>query len=189
MNGISCFRGSELDLLDRYYRAAEKYNAKIIARLTGDDPLTDPDLIDRMIIELNTEGYDVVTNSITPTYPEGLDVTIMRSNVLFDAWSNAILPSHREHVTPYTFGASSKYKIFNYVQDIDYSAFRWTVDHQTDFDFVEEVYKQLYLKKSDFSTEDIYKFLDLNPSLANTNSMYERNEGYLKSLKLDPKVR
>ena len=93
---ISCFRGSEEDLLDRYYQTARKHKADYIVRLTGDDPLTDPFLIDEMVKKIKKGRFDAITNSIQPTYPEGLDVTVLSFEALTRAWTEAKLQSQRE---------------------------------------------------------------------------------------------
>lgn len=100
-NGILFFRGSENDVLDRYYQCAKEYNITDIARITADCPLHDPNVIDMIIKEYMGNDYDYVSNSIEYTFPDGLDVEIFSFDALKIAWENAKLFSEREHVTPY----------------------------------------------------------------------------------------
>jgi spore coat polysaccharide biosynthesis protein SpsF (cytidylyltransferase family) len=186
---IPCFRGSENDLLDRYYQAAKKYKAEYVVRLTGDDPLTDPVLIDRMIKKMRFEKCAAVTNSVIPTYPEGLDVTVLSFEALEGAWEEAKLQSQREHVTPYIFDTSNGFNIYHFQQESDQSKLRWTVDYEEDFLFVEKIYEGLYMQNMNFSTDDIYQFIRNNPSLISLNSQFVRNAGLIESRKHDRQVK
>lgn len=186
---VSCFRGSENDVLDRYYSAAKEYNASYVVRLTGDDPLTDPELIDTMIKKIKLKGYDAITNSLKPSYPEGLDVTVLTFISLKKAWEKAKLLSQREHVTPYIFERDNKFVVCDFLNIKDYSELRWTVDYEEDLEFVEQVYSALYLNNKHFSTEDIYELLENNPSLKSINSKFIRNAGLIESLKNDIEVK
>tara|TARA_Y100001970_G_C14255143_1_gene874790 strand:+ start:6097 stop:6852 length:756 start_codon:yes stop_codon:yes gene_type:complete len=185
---IECFRGSEEDLLDRYYKSAKLFEADYIVRLTGDDPLTDPNLIDDMISKMKSGNFDAVTNTIYPTYPEGLDLSVLTFNALSRAWSEADLQSQREHVTPYIFDNSAEFRTFHYKQNVDKSSLRWTVDYKEDLIFIEEIYKDLYPSNKVFSTDDVYRLLEKEPSLVKINSNFIRNSGLLKSIKNDKKV-
>lgn len=185
---VSCFRGSENDLLDRYYKAAKKFNADFIVRLTGDDPLTDPELINNMIIKMKNGKFDVVTNSIYPSFPEGLDLSILSFQALEKSWCKANLQSQREHVTPYIFDNSNEFSIFHFKQDADRSNLRWTVDYEKDLTLIKKIYELLYPINKKFSTEDIYNLLEKDPSLKSINSDFIRNEGLIKSIENDQKV-
>ena len=99
---IPYFRGSEEDVLDRFYHAAEHFSADVIVRLTADCPLLDPEIIDRVVKFFQSGEYDYVSNTrIEPTYPDGLDTEVFRYSALERAWREACLRSEREHVTPY----------------------------------------------------------------------------------------
>ena len=188
-NKLKFFRGDEEDLLDRFYKAAKKHNARIIVRLTGDDPLTDPDLIDDMIKAFENGNYHAVSNSNYPTYPEGLDLTVFSFETLKDCWKNAKLKSQREHVIPYMFENKDKYKVYHYKQDQDKSHLRWTVDYEEDLLLIREIYRILYHQKNNFSSKDIYKLLENQPTLVDINSKFIRNEGLIKSLENDELIK
>jgi len=183
--GLDCYRGSEEDVLDRYYQAAILFQADYVVRLTGDDPLSDPVLIDEMINKIKDSDYDAVTNTIQPTYPEGLDVSVVKFSALEESWKNAKLSSQREHVTPYIFDNEDKFQVYHYKQVKDYSSMRWTVDYNEDLNFITAIYESLYSKNSNFTTQNIYDLLETSPELKEINSGFIRNEGFIKSLKND----
>lgn len=184
-NGIPCFRGSLDDVLDRFYRAAKQYNPDHVVRLTGDCPLADPELIDEVVSFHLRGGFDYSSNTVEPTYPDGLDVEVFRFSCLGEAWEEAALPSQREHVTLFMYKNPERFKIGSYKSDIDLSWMRWTVDEPRDLEFVTRVYEALYPANPEFTTRDILGFLEQNREIVNLNSMYKRNEGLQKSLSED----
>lgn len=188
-HGVCCFRGSLNDVLDRFYQAAGEYVPEHVVRLTGDCPLIDPDLVDRVIACHVGEGNDYTSNTIPPTYPDGLDVEVVRFRCLQEAWKEAVLPSEREHVTPFVYRRPDRYKIGHVRNPVDLSSLRWTVDEPEDFDVVTAIYEALYPGNPMFTTDDILAHLDRNPALKNANIRYGRNEGYLRSLEADEAIR
>ncbi|MDM3872385.1 glycosyltransferase family protein [bacterium SCSIO 12696] len=187
-HSIDCFRGSLVDVLDRYYQAAQQYDPEHVVRLTGDCPLIDPELIDLTIERHIKEGADYTSNSLTPTYPDGLDVEVVKSSVLFEAWASSEKVSEREHVTLYIRNNADRYKICGLVSDTDNSSMRWTVDEFEDFEFVNQIYKRLYASNPNFSSADVIKALEFEPELQEINSSFLRNEGLTTSLARDEKV-
>lgn len=182
---VQCFRGNLNDVLDRFYQCASKLQPAHVVRLTGDCPLTDPDLIDE-VIGFHIHGdYDFVSNAIEPSFPDGLDVAVFRFRLLEQAWRLARLPSEREHVTPYMRRNAERGKIANYPGKPDRSHMRWTVDEPADFTFVCAIYERLYPDKPDFSSADIYRLLEREPELLKINAGIGRNEGLQRSLQLD----
>lgn len=180
--GVECFRGSLDNVLDRFYQATQRYKAEHIVRLTGDCPLLDWEVIDK-VIELHlTEKNDYTSNTIKPTFPDGLDVEIMKFNILKEAWEKSNKKSEQEHVTLYIHSRPEKFKLGCLINTEDLSSLRWTVDEPEDFLFIEEIYKCLYSQKSNFSTQDILNLLLKKPKLATINARFERNEGLKKSL-------
>ncbi|MFP5268887.1 cytidylyltransferase domain-containing protein [Coleofasciculus sp.] len=184
-SGVECFRGKLDDVLDRFYQAAKPIAPEHVIRLTGDCPLTDPDLIDEVIQFHIAGGFDYSTNAIEPTYPDGLDVEIFRFPCLEQAWREAKLPSQREHVTPFIHQQPNRFRIGIYKNDADLSHLRWTVDEILDFELVRQVYEYLYPINCNFQTKDILGFLNKNPVLKTINTYYGRNEGFQKSLLKD----
>ncbi len=187
--GFPVFRGNCNDVLDRYYKAATKYNADGIVRITGDCPLIDPAVVDKVTHVFLKHQYDYVTNTLEPTYPDGLDVEVFSYNALQKTWGEAILVSEREHVTSYLRNHPEKFSLKDVKHTIDLSYMRWTVDQQEDLTFVREVFKRLYNKQKIFHLQDIVDLLQKHPELIEINNGIQRNEGYLRSLEHDKKTK
>jgi spore coat polysaccharide biosynthesis protein SpsF len=182
---LPCFRGSLNDVLDRFYQAAKPVDPDHIVRLTGDCPLADPQLIDQVIAFHLQGNYDYTSNTIEPTFPDGLDVEVLRFACLEQAWREARLPSQREHVTPFIHQQPFRFKIGSFRNTNDLSYLRWTVDEPLDFDLISRIYEKLYPANPEFNMQDILALLELNPELTTLNTQYHRNEGYQKSLAQD----
>lgn len=183
--GVKNYAGNEDDVLDRYYRAAMMSKADVIVRITADCPLADPNVIDKVIRYYFSNDFDYVSTSIKPTYPDGIDVEVFSFASLKKAWSEAKLASEREHVTPYLWKNPTIFKIKNYENDSDISYMRWSVDEESDLLFIKNVYDKLYIKDKLFNMEDVLDLLIKNPELTYINKYIIRNEGYLKSIKID----
>lgn len=185
---VNCFRGDLEDVLDRFIHAARSYSPDLVVRLTGDCPLADPALIDEIVTRFSASDLDYLSNCEPASYPDGLDVEVMRFSALETAWAEAILPSHREHVTPFIRRQPERFRIGNHLSDeVDRSGMRWTVDEEEDFEFVKLVYERLYPINPAFSTLDVLELLALEPALALMNARFKRNEGSRKSLIADDK--
>lgn len=185
-NAISIFRGSEDDVLDRYYQCAKKYNMENIVRITADCPLHDPHIIDLIIEKYESGNYDYISNTDPPSYPDGIDVEVFSFLALENAWNNAKMSSEREHVTPYIRKNRTLFRVGNVQNETDLSELRWTLDQKEDFRFIQTVYKELNgLNNGLFYTNDILELINKRPELLKINSNIIRNEGYLKSLKND----
>jgi spore coat polysaccharide biosynthesis protein SpsF (cytidylyltransferase family) len=137
--GFETYRGSEQDVLSRFYEAAKFHNATTVIRITADCPLVDPILIDSLIEDYFKSDSDYATNTLPPTYPDGLDVEVFSFKSLERAYQEAVAPNEREHVTPY-IRYSGNFKIHNTVNNIDYSDRRWTVDEVDDFEVVSHIF-------------------------------------------------
>ncbi len=180
--GYRVFRGSLNDVLDRFVQAIKNDSCDHVVRLTADCPLTDPNVIDEIIGRHLQGGSDYTSNTLNPTYPDGLDAEVFKISALLNAWENAVLPSHREHVTPYMYGHPEIFSLDSYENDRDLSAMRWTVDEVEDFEFATEVYRNLYSSKANFTMADILVLLDDRPDIVAKNAFRARNEGLKKSL-------
>ena len=188
-SGIKTYRGSENDVLDRYYQAARHFNAEHVTRITADCPLIDPRVIDSVIGRYHETGADYCSNTIEETFPDGQDIEVFSFGTLHEAWKNASLSSEREHVTPYIRKHCEKFKLESVKNAIDLSCKRWTLDEERDLFLIKAVLENLYLKNSDFSMADVLEFLKANPEIEGVNKDITRNEGYLKSLKNDKIVK
>jgi len=180
--GLTVYRGSVNDVLDRFYQAAKMVNADIICRITADDPFKDPNIIDMIINQFIEGKYDYVSNTISPTYPEGLDIEVFSFAALEKAWREAHKPSEREHVTPYIWNNPQAFKLYNVKYAENISHLRWTLDTAPDWVFIQQVYEELYRSKEIFFMNDVLNLLRIRPELNDLNSGIVRNDGYLKSI-------
>ncbi len=181
--GVACFRGSSEDVLDRYYRAALKYDAAIIVRITSDCPLLDPSLVDMAIGKFQEGGFAHV--SVGGNYPDGLDTEVFSFAALGSAWKEAKLGSEREHVTPFIWKQPERFRLFGFSAAEDYRAMRWTVDDERDLSFVRAVCDGLGQREKPFGMQEILDYLELHSQLLEINAGTMRNEGYAKSLRED----
>lgn len=183
-HGILYFRGPTNDVLKRYFLCAEQFNADPIIRITGDCPLVDPYLIDEMIGFYHSHEYDYVSNTLNPTYPDGLDVEIFSFKTLQRIEKFAVKKSDREHVTSFITRNKTLFKTHNYENDQNLSELRWTVDEQTDLTLIRTIYSKLKPKRV-FSKNDVLVLLSKNPKISDINNNIKRNQGYFISLKGD----
>lgn len=181
--GIPCFRGSETDVLDRFYQAAKVFKADAIVRITADCPLVDPQVVDKVVSTYLQDGYDYVTNTMRYTYPDGLDVEVFSFSALEIAWHEARFPAERQHVTPY-IRRSGRFRLHNVESEVDLSSrnLRWTVDETADLEFVRAIYAQFGNGQTPFGLADVLQLLEEEPHLVEINAGKIRNEGYYKSL-------
>lgn len=182
------YRGSENDVLDRYYQAASKYQPKNVIRITADCPFIDPMLIDEIIKKHETGNYDYTSNTLVETYPDGLDTEVFKFTALMEAWKEADLASEREHVTPY-IKFKGQFKRYSVERSPSLADKRWTVDTEEDFAVATQIYEALYEQDRIFLTSDILKFLEKHHEIEELNENAVRNEGYLKSVANDYRVR
>jgi spore coat polysaccharide biosynthesis protein SpsF len=185
-NAVEVYRGNLEDVLDRFRGAACAFSGDIVVRLTGDCPLADPIVIDRVIEAFEAAGYDYASNILRPTFPDGLDVEVMSRSTLERAWKDARLPSEREHVTPYVYKHPEVFRLLGVENPRDLSALRWTVDNAADLAFVRRVYASLLPRGPGFGMDDVLALLAEQPDLAAINAGIRRNEGYERSLARDP---
>jgi glutamate-1-semialdehyde aminotransferase/spore coat polysaccharide biosynthesis protein SpsF (cytidylyltransferase family) len=184
--GIACFRGSEDDVLGRFYEAAKTSGARVVVRITADCPLIDPAVIDKVVRSL--ESADYASNVLRYTYPDGLDVEAFTFAALERAWREATDLVDREHVTPY-LRTSNKFRVVGVENETDLShkQYRWTVDEEADLRFVRAVYERLRpLASRPFGMDDVLALLEDHQELLTMNASTLRNEGYYTSIANGP---
>jgi len=160
-NKFTCFRGSELNVLERYYQTAKKYNADIIVRVTSDNPLTDPDLIDKIVRKLKKEKKDYI-NSHFPNYPLGIGAEVFTFKAISKIIHLAKSKYHKEHVTSY-FNANKKdFKIAKLNGLKRYAKYRLTIDEPLDFKVVESIFN-FFKPNISFNFKKITKLFKLYP--------------------------
>jgi glutamate-1-semialdehyde aminotransferase/spore coat polysaccharide biosynthesis protein SpsF (cytidylyltransferase family) len=178
--GIECFRGSENDVLDRFYQAARTHGAATVVRITADCPLMDPAVIDRVVERFQEGGCDYASNIERYTVPDGLDVEVFSFAALEQAWREAAKPSEREHVTPY-LRVSGRFKTANVEHEAVLCRHRWTVDEPSDLEFVREVYREMAGTRR-FGMADVLAIMERRPELCRLNEETILNEGYYRTL-------
>lgn len=175
--GVNYFRGSENDVLARYYGAAKGNNADIVVRITSDCPLIDPLITDKIVNFFKDKKiYDIVTNASSDlskrTYPRGLDTEVFTFDKLEEAFKQADKQYQREHVTPYIYENSTM--IYYDKNPSDYSMHRWTLDTEEDFELIKEIYRFLYKGKHNFYLSNILKLFEQHPKLIKINEHIEQ---------------
>jgi len=173
---ISYFRGSEEDVLSRYYEAAKKYHIDTIVRITSDCPLIDSEIVDEIIKKHIENKADYTANTIIRTYPRGLDTEVFNFNILEDAHKHANEKYYREHVTPYIQEHPARIEIQNIeaCEKIKRPNIRITLDTKEDFELLEKII--LHFDDLMFKTEDVIDFLDKNPDLMKINKNVKQKE-------------
>lgn len=173
--GVPVVRGSLKDVLDRYVTAMDAYQPDTVVRLTADCPLTSPAVIDTVVTRFHESGADYVSNTMTPTYPDGLDVEVVKADVLRQVAAIAVDPPEREHVTLGVYRRDDLFAVENVAGDRDLSSLRWTVDTPEDFAFVRGVYEELYPPNPEFDVAEILAYLERHPDRNRTTADAARN--------------
>lgn len=188
-NNRNFFRGDLENVLYRYYETSLKYRADVIVRITGDCPLIDPSIVDKVIGGFFDGDYDYYCNTNPPTFPDGLDTEVFSFSALETAYREAKLKSEQEHVTPYIKNHPELFKIGNLVSEVNFEKLRWTLDNQEDYEFLSKIFESLYKPNSFIRWEKVIGFLEKNEDLQKINAHIERNEGFYKSLKEDKRIK
>ena len=180
---VECFRGDPQDVLDRYYKCAKYFSFSNIVRITSDTPLIDPTIIDQVVERFLSSKYDYVCNTQPRTFPQGTETEVFSFLALEKIWHKSILPSEREHVTPYFYTHPKDFQIFNVKTSKNISNLRWCIDKKNDLDLVRFIVHGI--KSRPILTKDILQFLINKPNIKKLNQDHTIDEGYLKSLQED----
>ena len=181
-SNIACFRGSSDDVLARFVDAATERNGELIVRVTADDPLKDPDIMSQLIARMQQDPLlDYASNTIDPTWPEGLDMEVIRLSALKHAHREATLRSDREHVTPFIWNRPATFRLVNIRFEKDLSHWRLTVDKPADLELIRMIFSR-FADNPLVRFQEIVSWLEERPELLAINAGTIRNEGYLKSL-------
>jgi len=176
---IDVFRGNEQDVLDRHYQCAKKFSLSHILRIPSDKPLIDPQIVDLVIQNFNSNEFDYMANFgvvkkdgklfHNSTYPSGTEVEMMSFDTLEKAWKDANTLDEREHVTPYIYLHPEKFKIkiLNLKQNL--SHLRWSLDYESDLVVLREIIKNI--QKRPIFMNDIIEFLNKNPEIGKLNKI------------------
>lgn len=178
-NNVACYRGSENDVLNRYYSASVAFPSDIVVRITADDPFKEPAVIDAVVNKLINEGFDHVTNNFPPSWPEGLDCEAFTFAALEASEKSTNDAFEREHVTQYIYHNPDKFKIGNVASPKNLSYLRWTIDKEVDYEMVKAVYAHRNPANTDILLlDEILDILEKNPEIKEINSSVERSAMY-----------
>lgn len=187
-NEILVYRGSEENVLERYFLTAKNYYADTVLRVTADCPLIDPSVVDKAINKFNRGRFDYVAIATGAgvsklninRYPDGLDCEVFSFKTLKKAYGNARTVEEKEHATMFVWKQPNRFKIGHVFSKRDYSFYRFVVDYPSDLKFVRTIYGKLYKKNPNFLLKDIVELLSKNPGILKINSRHVGKEGYDK---------
>jgi spore coat polysaccharide biosynthesis protein SpsF len=173
---VTAFRGSEPDVLDRYYQTARVHDASSIVRITADCPLIDPGVIEQAIEAFEEEKPDYASTSLKErVYPRGVGAEVMTLGALETAWEEAEKSYQRVHVTPYIYQHPGQFELLHVGSvESNYSDHRWTVDTPEDLEFVRSLYS--HLDSGCASWEEVLGVLRKNPRIAKINRGIDQKE-------------
>ena len=178
-NGVACYRGSENDVLNRYYLASVAFPSDVVVRITADDPFKEPSVIDAVVNKLINEGYDHVTNNFPPSFPEGLDCEAFKFSALKESEETTHDTFEREHATQFIYHNPDKFKIGNVSSSKNLSHLRWTIDKEVDYEMVKAIYAHRAPKNTGLLLlDEILDILEKNPEISLINSSVERSAMY-----------
>lgn len=175
-SGWLCFRGSENDVLDRYYWIARECQADVIVRITSDCPMIEPEIVDLCVQSFfQSSSVDYVSNTLPPrNFPRGLDVEVMSFEALERAWHEDRNPAWREHVTPYIYRHPELFSLRAVTNDVDLSNLRWTVDTVEDLALARCIYE--YFGHDYFSWREVLAALVEHPNWLTINCHISQKE-------------
>jgi len=167
-----CFRGDEQNVLDRYYQAAKKFSPDAVVRINGDCPLIDPVEVDRVInaFKKNVKDYDYVSNTISRSFPRGLDTEIFSVSALNKTHKQVTKEEEKEHVTLHMYRHPEMFRLMSVENSSDQSSYRWTLDTEDDFKLIKAIIEAIYPKKPNFGLHDILKAYENHPEWNTINA-------------------
>lgn len=142
--GVSYYKGSEENVLSRYYEAAKISQADVIVRITSDCPLLDPQISNKVIEEFLRSGCDYVSSGLSETFPRGMDTEVFSFEALEESYFKATESFEKEHVTPYIYLHPDRFELQSFSNDTDLSGYRLTLDTEEDWSLISRIYDELY---------------------------------------------
>jgi len=177
LEGISCHRGSEEDVLLRVVEAHKKMESDIVVEICGDMILLDPEIVDLGIKTFAENDVDVLTTTVKPSYPVGIDVLVFNFKDLEQIERTVHDVEAREHVSLYFFQHPEKYRILNLMAPVGLEApdYRFVLDYPEDLEFIRAVYSRLEpLYGNNFLLQEVLALLKREPQLAAINRCCEK---------------
>ncbi|NBO36100.1 spore coat protein [bacterium] len=180
-------RGSLNNVKSRFDKVLNKYSCDQFVRLTADCPMVMPSLVDDLIKRFKSSNLDYLSNTLAPTYPDGLDVEIIRTRPFMRLGSKALSDIEKEHVTYAMYSRKGQFLVENYKNEVNLSHLRWTVDYKEDFDFVSNVFAHFKGYESKFTMNDVLDLLSSKPHLKSSIDGSRRNESLNKEITFGPR--
>ena len=180
--GVDCYRGSEDDVLSRYYECCKQYNPDTVVRMTADCPLIDPEIIDKVVQKFKDDNVDYCANTVPPEkskFPDGSDIEVFSMKALEMANTEVQDEHRREHVT-FQFWQDLNYTSSQYIQNKDWSNYRITVDYPEDFEVVRCILNVLNKKRTFGNLGEIISIIDSNQEIKAKNAKYYFGQGWKK---------
>jgi len=169
--GISYFRGSEEDVLARVLGAAREHDVDVIVETTGDCPLIDPGILDKVVSDYRIGGADFVSNNLEYTTPRGTDVRVFSTEALAEIDRTSDDPADREHVSLHFWEHPEKFVLRNVRTEFpsEVADLRLTVDTLEDLELISQIYENLYPENPKFTLNDILELFQRKPELSKIN--------------------
>jgi spore coat polysaccharide biosynthesis protein SpsF len=180
-NEIEIYRGATDDVISRYVEVIRKFQANTVVRLTADCPLVMPELVDAMVEEFAKNNWDYLSNAISPTYPDGLDIEVFSAKSLMTLYSMNLTDLEKEHVTLGFHYRKNQFILQNYESGMDYSNLRWTVDYPEDLEFIRQVYFNFRGREDLFGFQEVLSLVRENPGMKSSVTANRRNEALPKN--------
>jgi spore coat polysaccharide biosynthesis protein SpsF len=168
-------RGSLADVLGRFIGVIDEFAPDVVVRLTADCPLASPDVVDRVVGAFTSSSVDYASNTLEPTWPDGVDVEVVTADALRWVHENSDDAPEHEHVTLGVYRRPEQFRCLNVAGSVDLSGLRWTVDNADDLAFVREVYAELFAANPEFDVDDVLELLERRPGLSRTTADAARN--------------
>lgn len=174
--GVRTFRGAENDVLSRFVGAVGNSSAETIIRFTADDPLLDPDIIDRVVARFKKSDADYVSNIMERSWPRGMDTEVFSRAALLKSDHEGNLPEHREHVTIYVRTHPDLFKIENVLAPPEetWAELRLCVDTAKDYKMLQMVFDAIYTGDRPLRIGEVIFWLNQNPEVVLMNAAVEQ---------------
>ena len=176
-------RGSLNNVKERFDNVITQFPTESFIRLTGDCPLVMPTLIDDLVDAFHEADVDYLSNTIKPTFPDGLDIEVVKTEAFRKLGNASLSKAEIEHVTYGLYSRTGKFTTQNFVNSQDLSNLRWTVDYQEDLEFVREVFSYFRGREDSFNLVELLDYLGNNRELKNKIDANRRNESLIAMLK------
>lgn len=174
--GVTVYRGSESDVLSRYYEVAKLVRADAVVRITSDCPMLDPEVSSNVVATYSTSNSDYVSNTLERTFPRGLDTEVFSFDSLETAYREAQAPHDREHVTPYIYNNRDRFVCRSFRSSAEIPEYRWTLDTPEDWELITRIYESIYHPDVLFSWKEAAELIKCNPEWAAINAHIEQKQ-------------